>query len=106
MPPHNVHPDKAYLGPEQGGFLEEKMGPNSDSTSKGTPAHGDISKGSDSTTTDVEVGRVTTTGVQAEGDYPEGFHLFIIVLALIISVFLVALDMASTLQYAACYLEL
>ncbi|KAJ2892671.1 uncharacterized protein MKZ38_009486 [Zalerion maritima] len=49
-----------------------------------------------STSTDVEEGRVaaTTEGqIEAGEDYPEGFHLFIIALALILSVFLMGIDM-------------
>jgi len=61
---------------------------------------GNSLKEDDSTNTDVEEGRVTATGEANDVEYPEGFKLFIIVLALVLAVFLVALDMVTEMSSA------
>lgn len=46
-------------------------------------------------TGDIEAEKEQTTSTENTGDHPKGFRLAMVVLALVLSVFLVALDMAS-----------
>jgi hypothetical protein len=46
-------------------------------------------------TGDIEAEKEQTTSIENTGDHPKSFRLAMVILALVLSVFLVALDMAS-----------
>jgi hypothetical protein len=94
MASNHGHTTNGPFGTEGATISEVKSVSNGELSTKKSFTGDNFSKEDDSTTTDVEEGRMTTEE-EASTDYPGGFHLFIIVLALILSVFLVALDMVS-----------
>jgi MFS transporter, DHA2 family, glioxin efflux transporter len=50
-------------------------------------------------TGDIEDEKEHTTSIEDAGEHPKGFRLAMVILALVLSVFLVSLDMASLLLH-------
>jgi len=53
-------------------------------------------KEEDASSTDIETGTAQAQSPEPEGDYPGGFQLTMIVVALVLSIFLASLDMVSS----------